>query len=125
MQLIRPSSRAELIAVWLRSEWARVPAPRPSDRGLVDDPDLADQAANEERVELLNRDRRKILAEVPTAVEYELVDIELDDLPKTYALVCVEWYMDTGGTFRLSDTPANLKAAEASAGPRGSNLLIT
>ncbi len=110
MEIIGPTTREELILVWLRSEWDRVPFPRSLDRQLIDDPDLTDQGQNEARAALLYRDRAVILKELPDEMSPVWVDIEEADLPKLYILPCFDWYLDTGGTFRVVDTAVNLAA---------------
>ena len=107
MQVIRTSSRAELITVWLKSEWDAPPT-READRRLVDEPDLNDPAENATRQQLLYRDRKIILEKVPEPTEYLVMQLDAADLPKLHVMTCLEWYLDTGGTFRLSDTVTNL-----------------
>lgn len=101
MQFLRRTGREELILAWLGSEHP--------DSQLVDDPDLTDRVQNAARKELLYRDRGKILQEVPDQVPHMWVGIEESDLPKLCIVPCAEWFLDTGGTFRLIDTPAHLK----------------
>jgi len=110
VQFLGPATRDDLILAWLRSEWDRVPPPRPANRDLIDSPDLSNAAENAERVELLYRDRGVILKEVPAEVDYAWVLIEEADLQNLFILPCREWYLDTGGSFRLVDAPANLAA---------------
>ena len=108
MKILGPATRDGLILVWLRSEWDRVPPPRPPDRRLVDDADLADWAQNATRAELLYRDRGKILGELPAEISPVWVDIEKADLADLSIVPTFDWYLDTGRTFSLVDTPANL-----------------
>ena len=120
MHVIRPSSFDELVLVWLRSEWERVPEPRPPDRYLVDEPDLSDPDQNSDREGLLRRERGKIVDGLPGDFEVYLVDIEQDDLPRVYIVPTFDWYLDTGRTFRVVDTPGHLRAGrgyQSSQGP--------
>ena len=110
VQIIRQSSFDELVLVWVRSEWERVPEPGPPDRHLIDESDLSDPAQNAERGELLRQDRGKILDGLPGSYELYLVDIEKDDLSKLDIVPVFDWYLDTGRTFRVIDTPAHLRA---------------
>ena len=96
--------------MWLRSEWEAVDPPKPPDRQLIDDPDLTDQAQNQAREELLYRHREPILKELPDEFHPVWVNIEEADLADLYILPCLDWYLATGGTFRLVDTAANLAA---------------
>lgn len=102
------STRDELILVWLRSEWNGVRQPRPAGRQLIDNPDLNDPAQNVTRTELLFRDRQKILQELPYEMQPEWVNIEPADLPNLYVVPTFDWFLDTGRTYRLIDTTANL-----------------
>jgi hypothetical protein len=110
VRILGPATRDDLVLAWLRSEWDRVPPPRQVNRDLIDSPDLSNAAQNAERAELLYRDRGVILKEVPTEVDYVWVLVEEADLEKLFILPSREWYLDTGGGFRLVDTPANLAA---------------
>jgi hypothetical protein len=108
MQTNGQTTRDELILVWLRSEWEGVVSPKPPDRQLIDNPDLADQAQNQAREELLYRHRGPILKELPDDFHPVWVNIEEADLADLYIVPSFDWHLDTGGTFRLVDTPANL-----------------
>jgi hypothetical protein len=110
MRTIEPTTREELTLVWLTSEWDRVPLPAPLDRQLIDDPDLTDRAQNKARTALLYRIRAAILKELPDEMSPVWVDVEEADLLKLYILPCFDWYLDTGGTFRLVDTAVHLAA---------------
>jgi hypothetical protein len=105
MQIIGPTTIEELTLVWLKSEWDGT-----ADRRLIDAPDLTDQEQNKARAALLRRHREPILKELPEKTSPVCVDIEEADLLKLYILPCFDWYLDTGETFRLVDTPAHLAA---------------
>lgn len=109
----------ELVLVWLRSEWERIPAPLPPDRQLIDESDLNDPAQNAARAELLHRDRAKILDELPDSFEAHLVDIEKDDLPKVYIVPTFDWYLDTGRTFGVVETATHLRPGRGYRLPMG------
>ena len=105
MQIIGSTTRENLTLVWLKSEWDGT-----ADRQLIDDPDLTDREQNKVRAALLRRYREPILKELPEEMSPVCVDIEEADLLKLYILPCFDWYLDTGETFRLVDTPAHLAA---------------
>lgn len=119
MQKLRPSTRDELIVVWLRSEWNGVRQPKPASRQLIDSPDLKDSAQNVTRIELLFRHRGPILQPLPYEMQPEWVNIEPADLSDLYIVPTFDWYLDTGRTFRLIDTAANLAAGRGFLGPQG------
>jgi hypothetical protein len=75
-----------------------------------------DPAENLARTELLFRHRGIILRELPYEMQPELVEIEAADL---YIVFTYDWYLDTGRTFRLIDTAANLAAGRGFLGPPG------
>jgi len=108
MKIDRQTTRDELIWVWLRSEWDGVEPPKPPDTTLIDSPDFTDQVQNQAREELLYRHREPILNGLPSNFDPLWADIEETDLANLHILPSLEWYLDTGGTFRLVDTDANL-----------------
>jgi hypothetical protein len=67
----------EVIRTWLDSEWYRLPG-NIVDRGLVDNPDLADAEENSERLTALclYLNRAPLLSPVPTVTVAELANIE-------------------------------------------------
>jgi hypothetical protein len=102
------SSVEEAILTWLRSEWFALPVGTPSDRSIIDNANLADATENAKRKWLL-RHRAVILDEIPPGALAYHVLVEEADLPGLYIVPTGDWYQDTGGSFRLSDTPANLR----------------
>jgi len=110
MQVVRASSRDEVILEWLRSEWHGLQN-APPDTILVDPrtADPTDASQNAERARLLSDDRSVILNTIPVNMSTDWVQIEKEDLPKLYIIPSVDWYMDTGGTFRLIDTREHLR----------------
>lgn len=110
MQVVGPATHDQLILEWLRSEWDGVPPPRPADRQLVDAGNTADSGQNAARAELLYRSRGPILDQLPGKFDPAWVEIEETDLHALFIVPCLEWFLDTGGTFRLVDTAANLAA---------------
>jgi hypothetical protein len=101
----------EVILVWLRSEWDNLPAGVPVNRRLIDSPNLNDPEENSERLTILclYLGRSVILSLLPPVSTAELVDIEPGDLPSLYVVPSNDWYRDTGGTFLLTNAPANLR----------------
>ncbi len=116
MQDVRASSLEEVILNWLRSEWTSLFYGTPSDTNIIDNADLGDARENARRRWLL-RHRSVILDQIPPGVSAYCVLIEDGDLPDLYILPTGDWYLDTGGSFRLIDTPANLSPGR-SADPR-------
>ena len=108
MQEVGISNLEEVILNWLRSEWSRLLYGTPSDRSIIDNADLADVTENARRRWLL-RHRTNILDEVPPDASAYRVLIEDADLLSLYILPTADWYLDTGRTFRVIDTPTNLR----------------
>jgi hypothetical protein len=116
MQEVRASSLEEVILAWLRSEWFGLDCGTPSDRTIIDNANLADGGENARRKWLL-RHRNLILDEIPPCAPAYRVLIEEADLPNLYIIPTGDWYLDTGRSFRVIDTPANLRPGR-SADPR-------
>jgi hypothetical protein len=108
MQEVGTSSLEEVILNWLRSEWSRLVYGTPSDRNIIDNANLGDAAENARRRWLL-RHRANILDEIPPGAPAYRVLIEDADLPSLYILPTADWYLDTGRSFRVIDTPGNLR----------------
>lgn len=81
----------------------------PGNKDLIDNPDLTDARENSQRLELLNSYRRPIIGGLPRDIHPKWVNIETEDLPNVYIVPTYDWFLDTGGTFRLTDTAAHLK----------------
>lgn len=75
-----PSTREDLLLAWLSSERDAPPA-RPGGRKLIDKPRLADPGQNQARKDLLDRDRGKLLPEIPDSAQHLQAQIEEADLP--------------------------------------------
>lgn len=108
MQVVGTSSLEEVILTWLSSEWYDLPYGTPSDRSIIDNGILGDVEENARRKWLL-RHRAKILDEIPPGAPAYRVLIEEVDLADLYIVPTGDWYLDTGRSFRLIDTPANLR----------------
>lgn len=108
MQETGISSIDEAILTWLCSEWFDLQFGTPSDRGIIDNANLADATENARRKWLL-RHRAVILNEIPPGAPAFHVLLEEADLPNLYIVPTGDWYLDTGSSFRLVDTPANLR----------------
>lgn len=106
MDFLGPASRDELVLTWLSSEWDRTDPLRQ----IIDHANLSDPVQNTARARMLFSNRRPILQELPYEMRPEWVNIRADDLANLYIIPCREWYLDTGRSFRLADTPGNLKA---------------
>ena len=111
MRILGTIEWEEVIRVWLRSEWYKPPRTLQADRKLVDHPDLSDPDENTERLTLLciDRGRSPIISLLPSVPNAKLVNVTPGDLSELYIVPTPEWYMDTGGTYMLTDTLANLK----------------
>jgi hypothetical protein len=112
MREVRASSFEEIIFTWLRSEWSRLDCGTPSDRAIIDNANLDDDEENARRKWLL-RHRNIILDEIPPGAPAYRVLVEEVDLPNLYIIPTADWYLDTGGSFRVIDTPANLRPARS------------
>jgi hypothetical protein len=108
MQETSPSSLGEVIRTWLDSEWHGLPCGMPSGRDIIDNANLGDAAENARRKWLL-RHRAIILDEIPPGAPTYYALVEEIDLPELYIIPTADWYLDTGRSFRLVDTPANLR----------------
>jgi|ERR1035441_1104233 hypothetical protein len=112
MEILGTIPWEEVLRVWLGSEWYRLPG-NMVDRGLIDNPDLADAEENSERLTALclYLNRAPILSLLPAVTVAKLVNIEPGDLPKLYIVPSNDWYRDTNGTFLLSDASTYLRPA--------------
>jgi hypothetical protein len=108
MQEVRASSLEEVILTWLRSEWSGLDCGTPSDRAIIDNANMDDDRENARRKWLL-RHRSIILNEIPPGASVYCVLIEEIDLSNLYIIPSGDWYLDTGRSFRVIDTPANLR----------------
>jgi len=79
------------------------------DPTLLDSFDASDEEANLRRKLLLRRIRAGILDRLPAEVECAEVLVGEEDLEDLFIIPVVDWYADTGGTFRLLDTEQNLQ----------------
>jgi hypothetical protein len=118
MQVLSTTTGEEVILTWLRSEWHALPGGTPSDRRLIDNPDLTDAGQNDARERLLlDGHRGVILGTLPPAAPAQWVLIDEADLPKLFVIPSGDWYLDTGGTFRLIDAANHLRPGRGSAFP--------
>jgi hypothetical protein len=100
------------VLVWLRSEGDRLSLPQGEYERLIKHPDLGNAADNNRRLELLRVDlnRRQIIdRSIPPGASIKWVYIEEQDLPKLYIIPTYHWYLNTGRSFLLTYTEANLK----------------
>lgn len=118
MQFGGSTTQDRMILEWLRSERHKPGVPV-INGSLLDQPDLADDRENRLRREALHSYRAPILDLLPAAVEPRLVMVEDVDLPKLYIVPSFDWFLDTGGTFRLVDTVANLQPGRGYLSPQG------
>lgn len=118
MQMLGPASRDQMVLEWLRSERFKPGAPAVS-AGLLDEPDLTDIAENRTRFDALYSYRHPIISQVLPGVEPVWVSIEARDLPHLHIVPTFDWFLDTGGTFRLTDTARHLQPGRGYLSPRG------
>jgi hypothetical protein len=107
-----------MVLEWLRSERHKPGAPS-INGNLLDQPDLTDETENRLRLLALRSYRGPIIDPLPAGVQPHLVTIEAIDLDKLYIVPTFDWFLDTGGTFRLIDTAANLKPGRGYLSPQG------
>lgn len=118
MQVLGSASRDQMVLEWLRSERFKPGAPAVS-AGLLDEPDLTDAAENRTRFDALYSYRHPIISQVPSGVEPVWVSIEARDLPHLHIVPTFDWFLDTGGTFRLTDTARHLRPGRGYLSPTG------
>jgi hypothetical protein len=110
MRIVRAITPDETILRWLRSEWWKLEPSFPArTRHLIEHPNLDDPQQNQARAAILYSHRRPLLDPIPSDARCQQVLIEEADLPKLFILTCWDWYLDTGGTFALTNTLAHLK----------------
>jgi hypothetical protein len=110
MQFLRAMTQDEVTLTWLRSEWWKLEPHLPTgSRVLIDQPDLNDPEQNRMRAEILHAHREPLLDPIPTDAQCQHVRIEEADLPDLFILTSWDWYLDTGGTFALTNTLAHLQ----------------
>lgn len=108
MELIRQATDSEMRHTWLKSEWFRISHQHPNiDRKILDSPNFEDERENELRKRLLAH-RGPILDHLPQDITWHAIEIEQSDTNKLYIIPIFDWFLDTGGTFRLVDTLGNL-----------------
>lgn len=122
MRIISPTEKQNVYHKWLKSELYRVRNElSPEDITLIESPNLADEEENEKRRVLLfdKYGRSAILQTIPNDIVWHEVVIEDNDIDSLYILPVFDWFMDTGRTFKISDTINHL------APNRGYNLSST
>jgi hypothetical protein len=108
MKQLGDATEAELVLHWLSSEWYRLPGP--ADKRLITDSGPGALTRHHERLALLRSIRSPILDELPLDGRLTWVDIEPHDLAQLFIIPCFDWYLDTGSTFRLTDTLSSMRA---------------
>ena len=101
MKVTSSATRDEVYASWLRSEWFRLAAAYTGDAAIVTSPDLTDGDQNRRRERILHDRRAPILDSLPPDLKWARVELEDEDLPRTFMIVIWDWFLDTGGTFEL------------------------
>jgi hypothetical protein len=112
MEVCGTTTWAKVVLEWLRSEEYRADlglSQSERDR-LISNPDLDNEDDNSRRLQLLREqlNRGVIVDLLPPNVAVRCVHIEESDLPKLYIVPTPDWYLDTGRTFLLTETKANL-----------------
>ena len=106
MKVVRDASWNEVCFYWLRSERAYHPNLEPD---LVESFDEDDAASAGARARELMCRRFPIVCPISPDVDCLEVFVGERDLPSLYD-TCYDWFEDTGGTFRLTDTLTHLPA---------------
>lgn len=122
MKYIQLTDEHKVYSQWLKSELYRVrKSLLPSEIVLIESPNLQSSQDNMIRKDLLRNiyTRAIIIDSLPPNIIWHEVIIESGDIDKMYILPTVDWFMDTGKTFRVKDTISNL------APNRGYNLSPT
>jgi len=114
VRLLNDVTIDELTLCWLKSEWWDVG--HGHDRHLIDSPDLSSSAENAARLALLRGYRSVILDQIPQMSQNIHARVEVTDLPNLYIVPVFDWFLDTGGSFRLTDTLTHLREG------RGANI---
>jgi hypothetical protein len=111
MQIGSAVTWEQVILTWLRSEGKSLSLPHADRKRLIENADLGNEADNADRIKLLKEDlnRAAILDGLPSNVTVNSVAIEAPDVPRLYIVPTPDWYLDTGRTFRLTETGVNLK----------------
>lgn len=101
---------AEVIGAWLRSEWSYTVRKVPdADRRLIDRPDFSNPRQNAARRKLLRLRRGNLVDALPVNTVWSLVTMQPQDFAQVFILPSFDWYLDTGGTFRLLETRSHLQ----------------
>jgi hypothetical protein len=110
MQLGSATTWAEVIFAWLSSEGKNLALSDADRERLITNADLGNEANNVQRLKLLRKDlnRYVIIDRLPPDPTVRRVSIEGSDLYKLFIVPTPHWYLDTGMTFRLTGTQANL-----------------
>lgn len=118
MKIIQNVSKDEVYLAWLKGEQYKVEDLTGEELRLVSSPNLDDQIENTKRASLLlGKFRRSpIMNELPTNIQRIKILIEDNDSEKIYIISCLDWFLDTGKSFKLSAVKENLS------GKRGHNL---
>src|SRR5579862_8402510 len=109
MKLLYEADWNHVVRVWLRSEGGNLDLSPAQREGLIDLADLSDSAANARRLHLLRGElQRAVIIDqlhLPDEPAVRFVEIDEADLERLYIVLTPDWYLDTGRTFRIGDTP--------------------
>ncbi len=122
MKIVRAIDKHNVYAKWLQSELYRVrESLTPTEITLIETPDLQNENDNAQREDiLLNKyGRSAILQRIPINITWHEIEIETADTEQIYVCPVFDWFLDTGRTFKLSNTIEHL------APNRGWNFSLT
>lgn len=109
MKVLNKSTKHHVNAAWLKSELFRMREKlRPHEIALIESTNTDNPEENNAREFMLNDGskfgRSAIIDKLPQDLEWHEVEIEENDIGKLYLIPVFDWFVDTGGTFRLDGT---------------------
>ena len=111
MKILSHISKDKVYTSWLQSELYRKEKDLTKEEiVIIKNPNFANEGEASKREKLLldKYGRSAILARLPAELEWHESEFEPQDVDKLYILPVFDWYMDTGETFKVSDTLIHL-----------------
>lgn len=113
MRILNQSTKHHVNAAWLKSELYRMRDKlQPHEIALIERPNTDNPEDNSAREFMLNDatkyGRSAIIDKLPIDLEWHEVQIEEKDIKSLYLIPVYDWFLDTGGTFRLDGTVKHL-----------------
>lgn len=111
MNIIDHADKNRVYETWLKSELYRINNKLSDEEiRIIENPDLENDEENRKReyILLYKYNRSAIIDKLPNVVNWYEVEIEESDVDNLFILPALDWFMDTGRTFKLKNTIANL-----------------